>query len=342
MLFCCACGLQLKPIGVPTQGASTLTAQALIPSGTSAGTPAAEESATLSLAQTNALPQGDPLTSTQAVTAGPTLTAWRNNTPTPGSSPTPSRTPTRTAFPTRTFAPSASPTITDTPEPTATPTPPAPDNWLVRPGPLSKVVSPIKTELYALTGDRGMVNIELIGEDGRIITRHPLGYDRDGRAIYVLPEIPFQINTVSEFARLQVHTEDAYGRTTALFSVELILLSVGREDITPPAFNQDPYLIRSPRSDESISGGKFTVEGRAHPVNESPVLVELIVESGKVIAHSEVNVPPPAAGQTHTPFQVDMTYQVTQKTPALLVIRQEGSRIPGTVELTSRPVILLP
>jgi hypothetical protein len=53
-------------------------------------------------------------------------------------------------------------------------------------------------------------------------------------------------------------------------------------------------------------------------------------------------VPPPAAPLSHTPLKFDVAYKVSTATPVRLIFRQEGSRIPGTVALSSQLIVLEP
>ncbi len=272
-----------------------------------------------------------------------TITPWVNDTPTSGPSPTPTRTSTVTRIPTLTRAPTRTPTITLTPTITFTPTPPPPSLYLLRPGLFSKVISPIQIEMYGVTGAQGKLTIELVGEDGRVISRQMLRQGSDeGKRFWMVPVLPFEIDAVAETARLQLSNQDAFGRTIALSSVDLILLSVGRNEINPPAVDQESYLIRRPEEDEVVSGGVLVLEALARPVNGSPLLVELVDENGIVMTVKQVVVAPPGGQLSHTPFTVEIPYKVSGPTPVRLVIRQEGSRIPGTVALVSQLIVLAP
>lgn len=276
-------------------------------------------------------------------TSKPTLTAWAPDTATPGPSPTPTHTPTRTRIPTRTIAPTRTPTITYTPTITLTPTPPPPTINLVRPGLLSKLVSPIQTEFYAVTGADGNITLELVGEDGVVIARKVVDYNgKAGRHIWNAPDLAFEISGVAETARLQVSTRDNVGRIAELSSVDVVLLSVGRAEINASTPNLAPYMLWQPADDAQISGGLLVVSGLARPVNASPVIIELVNENGNALITKQITIPAPADGETHTPFSVEIPYKVDAPTPLRLIMRQEGSRIPGTVALTSVAITLNP
>ena len=275
--------------------------------------------------------------------------ATETGTITPGPSPTvtfiPSstRTPTRTYIPTRTRTPSRTPTITYTPTITLTPTPPAPLLYFERPGLLSRLVPPIQAEIHAKTGEDGLIRVELIGEDGRLIVRQALDYSNyQGRSITIYPQIPFEISSAAETARLQVLTNDQFGRAIAIMSVDVVLLEVGRNEIYPPLITQEPYLIRFPEEGQTISGGTLGIEGLIRPVNESPVMIEAIDENGGVLFTKQLIIPQPTGDLSHTPFQLSIPYKVDRPTPVRLIFRQEGSRIPGSVALSSLTITLEP
>lgn len=314
------------PVGVPTL-APSLALDAPV---SSTITP----SLTLEFQPIESAPEGAP----DEVSTRPmsTLTPWPTSSATPGPSPTRTRMPTVTRVPTRTRAPTQTPTIT------LTPTPNAPVINLVRPGLMSKVVSPIQMELYAVSGHKGSVTIELVGEDGRVISRKLIHYGNEGRAVWDIPELPFEIEAAAELARLQVSTYDSFNRLIDRSSVDLLLLGVGRSEINPPAVVQAPYLLRQPRKSVVITGGIVKIEALARPINDSPLIIELVKESGQVIAVKRVEVPDPTGALSHTPFSLDLPYAVKTTTPVRLVIRQEGSRIPGTVAQTSILVTLEP
>ncbi len=83
--------------------------------------------------------------------------------------PTPTASLTPTITPTFTLTPSPTPTATSTP--TQGPTAPLPSIRILSPGPLSKVISPIELKAYVQPGADNRYQIELLGEDGRLLYR---------------------------------------------------------------------------------------------------------------------------------------------------------------------------
>jgi hypothetical protein len=154
------------------------------------------------------------------------------------------------------------------------------------------------------TGDDGKAWLHLIGEDGRIITEQKLDFGRQANQRFsVSPEVIFEIAGAAETGRLMISSLDSFGRTISLSSVDLILMKAGGDEINPPILYWEPYLVRSPKNEAVISGGTVLVSGMIRPVNENPVIFELIDTAGRVIAASEMIIDPPSGDFSHTPFQ---------------------------------------
>lgn len=280
------------------------------------------------------------LSPTASITSSETATVMTVTETITGTLPTPTRTLriSQTPTPSKTF------TITPTPTATATPTPPFSVLRITRPGLMSRVTSPIRIEAAVSKGDDGFVYANLIGEDSRVITQQAFDYHWNQYSRFLVVEkVEFAIIGVSETARLELFTLDLAGRTVALSSVDLILLSIGDDQIYTPETLLEPYLIRYPFEGQVVQGGDVLVDGLANPVNENPLLIELIDEQKNVIALTQITVAAPSGDLSHTPFTVDIPYSVDSSTPVRLSIRQESTgRIPGTVALYSIPITLEP
>jgi hypothetical protein len=283
------------------------------------------------------------VTPTETETPLPTDTITPGPSPTASKTPTITRTATRTRPPTLTRTPSRTPTITFTPTITLTPTPPQPSIQILHPGLLSRLISPIQAEIIAVPGDDGLVRVELIGEDGRLIVRQAQNFsDYKNRSIAFYPSIPFEIKSMAETARLQVITNDQYGRVISIMSVDVVLLSVGRAEVFAPLITQEPFIIRFPNEGDAIPGAGLMISGLIRPINNSPVSFDLIAENGAVLVTKQIVVEPPSGDISHTPFLIELPCKVDGPTPVRLSIHQEGSRIPGTVALSSLLLTLEP
>ena len=312
-------------------------------------TETATPTATPSLTPTDTpVPPTDTPIPTDTATPSPqpseTVTVTDGPSPTPTRSPTFTRTATRTRWPTLTKAPTRTRTITKTPTVTFTPTPPYETLRITRPGLFSKVSSPFRVEAMIKPGDDGYVNLRLIGEDARTVSEAVLDYRAlINRRFWLSHMMTFDISAAAETARLEMRINDTFGRAISISSVDLILLKVGDNEITPSVLDLEPYLFRYPYRDQEIKGGTLLVLGLARPVNAKPVILELIDESGRVVGSKEITVEAPTGDLSHTPFQADIPYQVDGRTPVRLSIRQESDqRIPGTVALSSMLIVLEP
>lgn len=284
----------------------------------------------------------------------PTTTAWvwinaATNTPavltlpdyptfTVTPSPTVSLTPGRGPSPTRTRAPSITPTVT------ATANPPSALLRIDTPGEGSKIISPYDFQAAVARGEDDRVYLYLIGEDNQEFFSEVLDYRQSSfYRLLINRTLTFSFPGVAENARLILQTLDEQGRIMALSSVDVVLLSIGSNQINPAQHAYAPFLIDAPKEGTELTGGRLIVSGRAAPLNNNPVIIELLDEDGEVLAQKEMLLDAPANDEPYTPFLTELEVRVTRQVNARLVIRQESAnRIPGTIALTSVAVLLKP
>jgi hypothetical protein len=197
--------------------------------------------------------------------------------------------------------------------------------------------------LYLKPGAGGKVLIELLGEEDRVLYREvrkidfvPVG----AWATFTL-DIDFEIAATAEVGRLKISVDDAVGRTVALNSVPLILLSIGDADIVPPQDVLAPIIIRQPKKKALIQGGKLVVSGLARPDSDQPLMVKLISDQGNEVGFRLVDVDAPGEGGYGT-FAIEVPYTVSQPTPALLVVLEGASTLADVIHLSSIDVLLSP
>jgi hypothetical protein len=238
------------------------------------------------------------------------------------------------------------PSDESTPQPTATTAHkyPAPMIMIESPGPLSKLVTPILLQGSFNPGEDGMLYVELFSTEGTLVGRQVLDFRKMSYTkAYVTDSIPFDIDAAGAFARLVVSTHDKAERVSAIASVDLILLQMGANILTPPSVLEEPYVIQSPKPDEVIKGGVARVYGVFKPINNSPLLFELKGPSGETLGYASFLFSPLTADQGYATFVVDITYNVLDATAVRLSIYQNSdNRIPGVVWLTSEKLILAP
>lgn len=268
----------------------------------------------------------------------PTLTP--SLTPTPHIepfTPTASLTPTPTSRWRRTWTPSPTPTITLTPTLDVST---RIQLRIVSPGPLSKVISPIQFIVHIHPDYTGLTRIELIGEDGRELYRKVFRtYSNVGYFTRVEEKVTFEIKGAAEIARLQISTYDPKGNILSYNSVRLMLFSTGENQLTPPYPAQERIGLRLKREAE-ISGGTLNLTGEINPINNTPLIIELFDEQGRIVGSRLVQLAP-ADGKFQI-FTTTVPYRVFERIPARLVLRQSDDRISGLAYLYSLPVFLNP
>lgn len=212
---------------------------------------------------------------------------------------------------------------------------------IVSPGPMSKLVSPVEFIVQIAPGYTGTTRIEMIGEDGVELYRKVYRtFSNIGFYTRVDEKINFEIQGTAEVARLQVSTFDAFGRIQAYNSVRILLQTVGENQFTPATETKDRLLLRNPAADDEIGGNSLIVTGEFLPVNNLPIIMELIDEKGVVIGSRILQLNGSLVG--YQQFSTNIPFQIDKKTPVRLEIHQSDDRINGLAYLFSRLVTLSP
>ena len=246
---------------------------------------------------------------------------------------------TPTVLPSRTPRPTLSPT----PQPTFTQTTipghePAAIQILA-PGPMSKVVSPITLRMNIVVGESEKVQIDLYGEDGRLLTRNvKRGVPPSGKGVPQQIKVPFEIRVAAEVGRLTVSTTDEAGRLQSLNSVRLLLLSSGVNEINPPGNSSEPVGVFIPLEEDLVSGGVLNLRGDIWPFNLNPVILELVDPDGRSMGLRILNMD----HLNPQLFETTLPYKISEPTSARLTIRQDDDRIDGLFYVYSQEVLLNP
>jgi hypothetical protein len=279
----------------------------------------------------------------QAVVPTPTLTAEPTSEPPPSmptNTPVPSLAPTEEPPLSASTEQSEPPLSVETAAPVSLPPQANAAIQILSPGPASKITSPIRVNAYLTPGDKGHIQIELLGEDGRLLVRKILTYITQTR-LQMISELEFEISAAGELGRLIISTADKEGRFIAVASVDLLLLSLGESDITPSADRLDRIIIQEPAPRTLIQGGNLRVNGFIRPSGEQYIWVELINAENTVVGYYQFTIQEPQE-TGHTPFLAEVPYSVSEPTWVRLTISQKGGRIPGIINLSSQEVLLSP
>ncbi|HKJ39443.1 MAG TPA: hypothetical protein VJ972_11755 [Anaerolineales bacterium] len=239
-----------------------------------------------------------------------------------------------------TFTPE--PTLTFTPAPTYTPTAiPEHDQSVIEfisPGPMSKVVSPITLRINIKIGESERMQVDLFGEDGRLLSRTLKKVPTSNHGVLQSVKIPFEIPATAEVGRITITTLDKSDRIQALNSVRVLLLSSGENEISPVGNPAEPIGVVSPVEEESVSGGVLTVRGDVWPFNLQPIILELIDPNGKSLGLRILTVD----NANPQLFETTIPYKISEATPARLTIRQDDDRMDGSFYVYSQIVLLNP
>ena len=229
-----------------------------------------------------------------------------------------------------------SPPDTPTPLPTATflltamPKSQRPAIQVLSPGIMSKVVSPIILKSYIQPGANGLIQIELLGEDGRLLARDLFRRETiHAEGAYINIEIPFETRSAAEVGRMQISTKDEFNRPLEIESIHLLLLSVGENNIN---LGSSPYarsVFFYPTSKTKIYGGVLPIIGEMQSHNNNPIVLDLLDEEGHILATRVLSL---AAGE-RTGFETTLEYKIDEEVEARLIIHQADEKFVGNVYL---------
>ena len=244
--------------------------------------------------------------------------------------------PTVTPTVTSTFIP---PTLAPTETPTPGPQVPLAAIQVRSPGPMSRIVSPLQVQLLAISGASKRVEIDLFGEDGRLLGRTLVAVSGSPSGDALSVKMPFEIRAAGENGFVQVSTKNAHGRLQSLITVPVLLLSSGASQVNPPGntiYERVAFADLLPEAE--ISGAEVEVVGQILPYNNSPVIMELITEEGENLSLRVVNV----SGKDWQAVRTTLPFRVSAPTQARLFVHQADQVLEGDAYIFSQLVTLNP
>jgi hypothetical protein len=212
-----------------------------------------------------------------------------------------------------------------------------------KPGDFSMLVSPFLVTANVYPGEDGMVNVQLFGEDGRLMSDHLIQLSKvESGWVSLATEIKFEPISAGESALVVISTRDAFGRRIGQTGIPVTLLQIGKSEIENPHFNKQPAQLKSPVAGGFYKKGTVRVEGLIHLFNANPVIVELITQTGGILANKPVYVEG-REGTDFVPFAFDLPYSVTKRTPVRFTLRQASTLSPNVdISLYSMVIFLDP
>ncbi len=212
-----------------------------------------------------------------------------------------------------------------------------------QPGPASFVTSPFRVVGRTSSTWMNRVVLDLVGENGRLISRTITYLNAiPGNAGPFAAEVSFEIESISEQARLEVYTHSRRdGQVVQMGSVQLFLVTEGRQLIHAALDGPEKLAVFSPRTEAVVEGGVVEVSGAGWVDQPVPLMVELRDRLGDSIASTQVEMNSPGPGQVGV-FTVQLEYELDISQPGRIVVYEPGTDIPGMIHLSGVDVWIKP
>ncbi|GMV33272.1 MAG: hypothetical protein DCC59_04790 [Chloroflexi bacterium] len=189
------------------------------------------------------------------------------------------------------------------------------------PGPMSSLTSPFIMNAIIASGESDKFQVDLLGEDGRVLQRFIQKLGRNPLGVFQRFEFTYEIRAVSEAGYIRVSTKDDFGRMQALNTLPVLLYSAGTPQVTPPGnIIYERIAMDGFKEKQPFFGGEVPLKGRIWPYNDQPFVVELISKEGKPLGSRILGI----NGIDTQPFETVIPYKVGEPTPARLTFRQDN------------------
>lgn len=186
---------------------------------------------------------------------------------------------------------------------------------------MSSLTSPFILQANIAAGESDRIQVDLLGEDGRVLYRQIKKLERNPLGVFQRFEISYEIHAVSEAGYIRISTEDDFGRMQALNTMPVLLYSVGTAQINPPGnFIYERIAMDGFKEKTNFYAGEVALQGRIWPYNAQSFVVELISTEGKVLGSRILGI----NGIDTQPFDTVIPYKITEATPARLTFRQDN------------------
>lgn len=258
---------------------------------------------------------------------------------------------------TDTSLPSVSePPTTEVAQPTTAVTEAAPSLeaiLILQPGPNSSVLSPVTVQGQSRPTFEQNLVVAVYAEDGRLLVQQPTTLDSPaGEPGNFDLEIAFEVDH-EQPGRISVYETSAMdGGIVHLSSVEVSLSTVSAV-AAPPLLGVESIDIQSPAPLAEISGGVIRVSGFSDYYFESNLGLMLCGGGGSgapndlcgtednILASGNAMIAAPDVGQPG-PFSGELSYSVSEPTPARIVVFAASPRDGGWLHVSSIPILLSP
>ncbi|MBN2554876.1 MAG: hypothetical protein JXA97_02965 [Anaerolineales bacterium] len=214
--------------------------------------------------------------------------------------------------------------------------------WIMQPASGSRVTAPLVLRGEASPTFEQTLIARLVNVEGAVILQQPvqIAAPLGERGIFEAA-IPFAVEGI-ENALLQVYSISARdGGILHLASAGLMLQAEGPAEIRVSEEMDERLVIASPAAGSDLLSGSFTISGYGTSSFEGTLVLSLLDAEGNILAEEILIAASEEMGQAG-PFQVEMTFSVTERQPGRLVITDPLPVFNGIGHVASIPVMLLP
>jgi hypothetical protein len=217
------------------------------------------------------------------------------------------------------------------------------DIKILKPGSHSLLVSPFRVSAFLEPDPNYLIDLRLVGEDGRTLSEKTvMAVPWEGQStVTMVTLIEFEIPTYTELGRLEIFVKDEFGRSRALNSIDVILLSEGTSMRNYAEKLQDDVAIHYPLLNSMVQGDTLLVSGLVRTPSEKPLELQLIDETNTIIGSTDAAVLL-SEDSPYGLFAGEIHYAISKPTWVRLVIHVPGDRIPGTAYIKTMQVLLNP
>jgi hypothetical protein len=192
---------------------------------------------------------------------------------------------------------------------------------VISPGPMSSLTSPFTLQVMLISGESELVQVDLLGEDGRVLQRNLEKVTRTYNGNFRSFRMSFEIRAVSEAGYIRISTKDKSGRIQSLNTMPVLLYSVGSTQINPVGNTiYERVMLHNIKDGQEVFGGILELKGRIWPFNDEPMILELLLPDGRPIASRIL----PLQGTDTQDFETTLPYKVSEPTLVRLTIRQDN------------------
>jgi hypothetical protein len=186
---------------------------------------------------------------------------------------------------------------------------------------MSSLTSPFILQAIIAAGESDHIQVDLLGEDGRVLQRNIKKLTRNPLGVFQRFDLTFEIRAVSEAGYIRISTKDDHDRIQALNTLPVLLYSVGSPQINPVGnIIYERVAMDGFKEKMNFYGGQVDLKGRIWPFDDQPVFVDLITADGKAISTRILNM----NGIDTQPFETSLPYKVSEPTLVRLTFRQDN------------------